>query len=236
MSMLRRVANLIQIKAQQVLSRLDSPESVLEHSYEQLLAKLQEVKLHRAEIIAEQRGLDREVAEADAKAKAAEAEAMTLLVAGDEPAARAALTRKQSLVEHLNPLKAAQAALAEQAATLADYEHTLETRLEQIRLERRLAETQGSAARAQEQAGRALGGIGSDLDRAGAALRQVEAKSSIAQAKAEAIERMKGSGALGNPLERQSAAEQELSTLRAGNAAESELERLKAEIAKKREE
>jgi phage shock protein A len=228
MSLFARVANLIQIKTQQLLSRHDTPETTAAHAYEQLLVSLQDAKLHRAEIMAEQRGLDEQIASGEPACAAADAEARTAIEAGDDDAARQAFARKQVMLAKLAPIHDAQASLAAQAAKLAEYETMLETRIEQLRLERNVGHVGTDAALAQLKAGRALAGMSTHADAA-------DRTPGLAQAKAEAIDRMLHSGAIPDPYDHRSETERELAALRASNAADAELERLKAEIAAKKQ-
>jgi phage shock protein A len=202
MSLFSRVANLIQIKAQQLLSRVEAPEATVAETYERLLVGLQDTKRRRAEIAAEQRGLDHTIAAGEHAAHEAEAEARTAIMAGDDDAARRALARKQAALATLAPVREARGALDDQAATLADYEALLDERLEQIHLRSQV----------------------SQVSRGGPPPHQ--------KAKAEAIDRMLRSGAAPDPLDHRPATERELSTLRASNAVDAEFERLKAETKK----
>ena len=228
MSVVRWVANLLQIKADKALSRLDGPDAVLDRPYEEQLAALQELKRPLADVMAEQRGLEQRMATLRRAADDAEGAARAALQAGSEDRARAALEQKQAALRQLEPLEESAAALAAQAAKLRDYEARLKQRIEQFRTQQRMLKTGTAAAQAQVKAGAQLAGAGRGA--AGEALRSAEERLADVQAKAEAKDMLLQSGVLADPLDKRSAVDSELSRLRSSNAVDAELESLKAKL------
>jgi phage shock protein A len=230
MSVLGWVANLLHIKASQALSRLEGPDATMAHAYEAQLAALQELKLHLAEVKAEERALVEQMAPLKSDVEAAERAAMAALKVADEAGAKAALERKQEALGRIEPLEHAHAAIAAEAAKLAEDAARLKERLERFRTEQELTKASAGAAEARAKAAAQLSGSGQD--RAGDALREAKARLADLQAKAEAQEMKLTAGVITDPLDQRSAAEKELSKLTAGNAVDAELERMKAEMAR----
>src|SRR5579863_1647324 len=111
MSVFGRVADILQAKTHKLLDRMEDPNETLDLSYEKMIAGLQETKLHLADVVAQQKSLERQIAAAEQEGAKAEADARMALQAGREDLAKAALAHKHSAIEKLGSLKEAHAAI-----------------------------------------------------------------------------------------------------------------------------
>ena len=122
MSVFGRVADILQAKTSKLLDRLENPNETLDLSYEKMIAGLQETKLHLADVVAQQKTLERQIAAAEQEAAKAEGDARLALQANREDLAKAALAHKHSALEKLHSLQDAHTAVLPQAQKLIDYE------------------------------------------------------------------------------------------------------------------
>ncbi|HJU16582.1 MAG TPA: PspA/IM30 family protein [Stellaceae bacterium] len=231
MSVFARVADILQAKTHKLLDRLEDPNETLDLSYEKMLSGLQETKRHLADVVAQQKSLERQIDAAAEEAKKAEGDARTALAAGREDLAKAALSHKQGALEKLATLKAAHAQIGPQADKLIIYEKRLEERIKGFRTRKEVMKASYTAAATQVKVSQSMAGIGSSFDNVGETLRRADDKVEGMRAKAEAMEGLLDSGVLSDPLDTKTKSERELDALRLGNAIDADLERLKAELA-----
>ncbi|HKS88295.1 MAG TPA: PspA/IM30 family protein [Stellaceae bacterium] len=233
MSVFGRVADILQAKTHKLLNILEDPNETLDLSYEKMIAGLQETKLHLADVVAQQKSLERQIAAAEAETGKAEDDARVALQANREDLAKAALAHKHSALEKLQSLKQAHEAVLPQAQKLLDYEKKLEERIESFRLQKEVMKTSYTAAAAQAKVSQSMAGIGTSFSGVGDTLRRAQDKVEGMRAKADALESLTEAGVLSDPLDSRRSEERELDALRVGNAIDSDLEKLKAELAAK---
>src|ERR1700676_1994122 len=99
MSLLGRIIDLLQAKTHQLLDRVEDPNAMLDLSYEKMISGLQETKRHLADVVAEQKSLERQIQQAQQAAMSAEGDARMALQAGREDLAKAALGNKQNALQ-----------------------------------------------------------------------------------------------------------------------------------------
>jgi phage shock protein A len=231
MTVFSRVADILQAKTHKLLNQLEDPNETLDLSYEKMIAGLQQTKLHLADVVAQQKSLERQIEAAQQEAAKAEDDARLALQAGREDLAKAALAHKHSALEKLQSLQEAHAAVLPQAQKLIETEKKLADRIEKFRLQKEVMKTSYTAAAAQVQVTQAMSGVGSSFNNVGDTLRRAEDKVSGMRAKADAMESLTESGVLSDPLDSRPKEERELDALRVGSAIDSDLEKLKAELA-----
>ena len=231
MNVFGRVADILQAKTSKLLDRLENPNETLDLSYEKMIVGLQETKLHLADVVAQQKSLERQIAAAKDEATKAESDARLALQENREDLAKAALAHKHSALEKLGSLNQAHAAVLPQAQKLIDYEKKLEARIENFRLQKEIMKTSYTAAAAQTKVSQAMAGIGSSFGAVGETLRRAQDKVEGMRAKAEAMKSLTEAGVLSDPLDGRRKEERELDALRVGSAIDSDLEKLKAELA-----
>jgi phage shock protein A len=231
MSVFGRVADILQAKTHKLLDRLEDPNETLDLSYEKMISGLQETKLHLADVVAQQKSLERQIEAAQQEAAKAENDARLGLQANREDLAKAALAHKHSALEKLDALNQAHAAILPQAQKLIDYQQKLAERIEKFRLQKEVMKTSYTAAAAQVKVTQSMAGVGNSFNSVGDTLRRAEDKVSGMRDKADAMESLTESGVLSDQLDNRRKEEKELDALRVGSAIDSDLEKLKAELA-----
>jgi phage shock protein A len=231
MSVFARMADILQAKTHKLLNKLEDPNELLDLSYEKMITGLQETKRHLADVVAEQKSLERQMDGAQQEATRAEADARMALGAGREDLARTALSGKQAALQKLDALKQAHGNIAAQANKLITYQKKLEERIEQFRTQKEVMKSSYAAAQAQVKVTESLTGVGKNLGNVGDAMRRAGDKVQGMQAKADALEGLMQSGVLSDPLDNSTAAQKELNALRSAQSVDADLEKLKAEMA-----
>lgn len=230
MSILGRVAELFQAKTNKLLNALEDPNDTLDLSYEKMLAGLQETKRHLADVVAQQKSLERQISAARGEADGAEADARMAVQAGRDDLARAALVHRQRALDSGATLQTALDAITPQAEKLADYQRQLEDRIERFRTQKDTMKAGYAAAQAQVKVTESLTGVGKKLGGAGDSLRRAEDKMLSMRDRADAMDSLMQQGLLTDPTDKRSATERELAQLRDGHALEQQLAQLKAEV------
>src|SRR5487761_1871458 len=105
MSVFARVADILQAKTHKLLDRLEDPNETLDLSYEKMLSQLQETKRHLADVVAQEKSLERQIDTAGQEAAKAESDARVALAAGREDLAKAPLTHKRGANEKSEELQ-----------------------------------------------------------------------------------------------------------------------------------
>src|ERR1700742_1168183 len=99
MSILGRVADLFQAKTHKLLNALEDPNDTLDLSYEKMLSGLQETKRHLADVVAQQKSLERQIATQDKELEGCEADARLAVQHQRDDLARAALVHRQRVLD-----------------------------------------------------------------------------------------------------------------------------------------
>jgi phage shock protein A len=231
MTVFSRVADILQAKTHKLLDALENPSESLDLSYEKMIAGLQQTKLHLADVVAQQKSLERQIEAGRQEAQKAEDDARMALQASREDLAKAALAHKHSALEKLASLEAAHSAVVPQAQKLIETEKKLEERIEKFRLQKEVMKTSYTAAAAEVKVTQAMTGLGNSFTNVGESLRRAEDKVAGMRAKADAMDGLIEAGVLVDPLDNRPKQERELAALRVGSAIDSDLEKLKAELA-----
>jgi len=233
MTVFSRVADILQAKTHKLLDAMENPNESLDLSYEKMIAGLQQTKLHLADVVAQQKSLERQIEAAKHEAQKAEDDARMALQASREDLAKAALAHKHSALEKLASLQAALSAVTPQAEKLIATEKQLEARIEKFRVQKEVMKTSYTAAAAEVRVTQAMTGLGNSFNNVGESLRRAEDKVAGMRAKADAMDGLIASGVLVDPLDNRPKEERELDALRVGSAIDGDLEKLKAELAGK---
>lgn len=232
MSILGRVADLLQAKTHALLDKLEDPNETLDLSYEKMISGLQETKQHLAEVVTEQKLLERQIEQAKQEAGHAQDDARTAIQSSREDLARDALSRRQAALEKQQALGKAHDNISAQVDKLVGYQKTLESRIEQFRTQKEVMKSSYAAAQAQVKVTESLTGVGDHLSNVGDSMRRAEDKVAGMQAKADAMDGLLKAGVLNDPLDRRSSGEKELDAMRKNTAIDDELAKLKAELGK----
>jgi phage shock protein A len=136
MSIFERMADLLHAKTNKLLDKMEDPNETLDLSYEKMITGLQETKHHLADVVTEQKLLERQIAQIQQEADTAQDNARLALQSSREDLARAALAQRQAALEKQVTLNKAHENISAQAKKLIDYQSTLENRIEQFRTSR----------------------------------------------------------------------------------------------------
>ena len=230
MSILNRVADLFQAKTNKLLNSLEDPSATLDLSYEKMLTGLQETKRHLADVVAQQKSLERQIGAADTEIRGAEDDARLAVQAQRDDLARAALVHRQRVLDSRASLQGALDAIVPQAAKLVEYEQRLEDRIERFRTQKETMKASFAAAQAQVKVTQSLTGVGDKLGGVGEAMQRAEDKMLAMRDKADAMDSLIQQGVISDPLDKRSRTQRELADLRDTHAVDTELEQLKAQM------
>jgi phage shock protein A len=230
MSILGRVADLFQSKTHKLMDALEDPNEALDLSYEKMLTGLQETKRHLADVVAQQKSLERQITASDRELDGAEADARLAVRAERDDLARAALVHRQRVLDTRATLQQALDAIRPQVDKLADYQQRLQDRIERFRTQKDTMKASYAAAQAQVKVTQSLTGVGNRLGGVDETLRRAESKMLGARDKADAMDSMIEQGLIGDPLDRRSRAEKEIAALRDAHAVDGDLAQLKQEM------
>ncbi|MDA8377134.1 MAG: PspA/IM30 family protein [Planctomycetia bacterium] len=229
-SMFHRAAEIVEAKVNKFLNSAENPNETLDLSYEKMLSILQETKRHLADVVTEQKTLERQMLSAQSDSHRAENDARMALQAGREDLARAALAEKQAADQKAASLKEASTHVAAQSQKLIIYEKQLEDRIEQFRTQKEVMKSQYDAAQAEVKVSSSMAGVGNELGNVGEALQRAKDKTDQMQSRADAMESLTESGALDDGVDGRTKTERDLDALRASSGVDAELARLKGEI------
>ena len=233
MSILGRVADLFTAKTHRLLNALEDPNEVLDLSYEKMLSGLQETKAHLADVIAQQKSLERQIVAADHEIAGAEDDAATAVRAERDDLAKAALVHRRRAMDNRAMLEQALNAILPQIAKLTDYQQRLQERIEKFRAQKESMKAGYAAAQAQVKAQQSLTGIGERLGGVAETYQRAEDRMLATRDKADAMDSMIEQGIVNDPLDKRSSAEKELAALRDKHAVDDDLAALKAQIGPK---
>ena len=231
MSILGRVADLFQAKTHKLLNSLEDPNDTLDLSYEKMLTGLQETKRHLADVVAQQKSLERQIGAADNEIAGAESDARLAVQSSRDDLARAALVHRQRAADSRASLQSALDAITPQVNKLVGYEQQLEDRIERFRTQKDTMKASYAAAQAQVKVTQSLTGVGDRMGDVGESLHRAEDKMLSMRDKADAMDALVQQGVLSDPLDKRSRTEKELADLRDTHAVDDQLEQLKAQMA-----
>ena len=176
MSILGRVADLLQAKTHSLLDKLEDPNQLLDLSYEKMISGLQETKQHLAEVVTEQKMLERQMDQARQEADHAQDNARLALQSSREDLAREALSKRQAALDKQQALAKAHDNITAQVEKLVGYQKTLESRIEQFHTQKEVMKSNYTAAQAQVKVTESLTGVGNRLGQVGDTMRRAEDK------------------------------------------------------------
>ena len=233
MSILGRIADLFTAKTHKLLNALEDPNETLDLSYEKMLSGLQETKAHLADVIAQQKSLERQIAAADQEIAGAENDAAMAVRAERDDLAKAALVHRRRAMDNRGTLVEAIEAIKPQIAKLVDYQGRLQERLEKFRTQKETMKASYAAAQAQVKAQQSITGVGERLGGVASTYQRAEDRMLATRDKADAMDSMIEQGLLTDPLDKRSSSERDLAAMREKYALEDDLAALKAQMGPK---
>jgi phage shock protein A len=241
MGVLSRIGTLIKSNLNDLISKAEDPEKILEQSILDMHDNLKEAKKEVVDTLAKQKVLEKKLAGVEEEVEAWEQKAITAVSGGDDDLAREALRRKSAAVSRRD-------ALAEQVTIQKEYVDTLKASL--VALEQKIEEAKAKktqlvarlkAAKVKEEmiAAREVAmGTHKALedDTAFAAFARMEEKILQIEGKVEAMEELSSvtTGAH-QDVRKEIEIEAKLKQLKASTEVEDELSALKKRLAEKNE-
>lgn len=230
MSILDRIAALFQAKTNTLLNALEDPNETLDLSYEKMLTGLQDTKRHLADVVAQQKSLERQIATVDQEIAGAEGDAATAVQANRDDLARAALVHRRRAMDTRAGLAAAHDAILPEVEKLTAYMQQLSDKIDRFRTQKETMKASYTAAQAQVKVAQALTGTSSQIGGVGAAYQRAEDKMLAMRDKASAMDGLIESGILNDPLDKRDSSARQIAALRDGQAIEDELAQMKVKL------
>src|ERR1700751_1057515 len=193
-----RLSTVVKSKISKQLDRAENPSETLDYAYERQVENLQNVKKGVADIVTAEKRLGVQQRQAREKGAKLDAQAREAMSAGREDLARAALERKQLIVQEAGSLDQQIAQLESEQGKLIESERQLEAKTEQFRSKKEVIKAQYSAAEAQVEVSAAATGIGDSMADVGMAMQRALDKTETMRARAEAVEELQAAGTFGD--------------------------------------
>jgi phage shock protein A len=228
-----RISTLTKAKISHMLDHAEDPAETLDYAYDRQLEDLQNVKKGVADVVTAKKRLQLQEEDLRQQADKLDGQAREAISAGREELARAALDRKQLIVQETGSLDQQVSELESEQEKLTAAEKQLQVKLEQFRSKKEVIKAQYSAAEAQVHISEAATGVGDEMADVGAAMQRAIDTTDDMQARASAVEELQAAGtfedltALGPP---QDDVDRQLDQLGAKSAVGDELAKLKAEV------
>src|SRR5579859_7205283 len=102
MGFFSRLANFFRIRANAALDKAENPGEVMDYSYQKQLEQLQQLKRSIADVVTQEKLLERQQSDLQQQVNKLDQQAMTALQANREDLARLALQRKETLLQQLS--------------------------------------------------------------------------------------------------------------------------------------
>ncbi|MDN5303009.1 MAG: phage shock protein [Thermoanaerobacteraceae bacterium] len=226
MGIFSRVANIFKAKANTVLNELENPEETLNYSIVEMKEQLNKIKKSLVDITTVKKGLENELEDIQGKIQIAENQAELAVASNREDLARAALEKKQNLVEEKERLSRQIEELSEKQSIIQKNKEHLESELSELETKKQELIAMNRAAEAQMAVKEALTGISSEMNDIKGRIERAEKRIKEKKAKVSAMDELIEMGAL-EELEERDNVEAELSKIHREELIKQELERLK---------
>ncbi len=228
--MLQRAFEIIEAKINKLLNKLEDPNETLDLSYEKMVAGLQEVKSHLADVVTEQKHLEQKVEQVKNAIADRDNQARAALQIGKEDLAKSALELKLQETTHLQQLQESLTAITAQADKLKFAQQKFQQRIDAFREQKEIAKANYQASSAQVKVNESLSGVSKELGGVGQALDKANEKMENMKARAAAIDALTEEGILNDPLAKGDTISQQLDKAKQQATVQDELEKLKNEI------
>ncbi|WAH35586.1 PspA/IM30 family protein [Alicyclobacillus dauci] len=230
MGLFKRASDIIESKVNRLLDRVEDPSAALDLSYDKMLDGLQLVKRHLADVVTEQKVVEKQIQQAEAGVAERESEARTALKMNREDLAQAALERKHAALEQLQQLREAHEKISLQVERLKESEQKFQERIASFKTQKEVTKASYQAAQAQVRIGESIAGISRELGGVGDTLQRANDKAEQMMGRASAMETLLDEGILEDPLDGRDSVQRELDALKKEAAVKDDLERLRKEL------
>jgi phage shock protein A len=225
-----RFSNFIKTKMSAFLDQAEDPGQTLDYSYQKQLEQLQNLRKSIVDVTMNEKRLELQQAQINARVDKLDQQARSALAKGDEDLAREALTRKQDLQGQVTTFDQQIEQLKAQQQKFVEMQDRLSTRVEAFRTQKEMVKAQYGAAQAQVKIQEAATGISEEMSDVNLAVQRAQDRVLQMQARADALDELTASGALpeigapGDDIDRK------LAALSSGDAVDAELATLKAQM------
>jgi phage shock protein A len=196
MSNTSRMRDIFRVKTSKALDKIEDPREMLDHSYDQQVKLLQQVRQALAEVATAKKRVDLQGHELGARYQRLEGQAREALTQGREDLARAALERRSLIERQVSKLQEQYAAMQQQTAQLEERERRLAEQIAVFKVEKETIKATYTASEAQVRANEAVAGIGATINDVGTSLERARDRVAQMQARAAATDELLSSGAL----------------------------------------
>lgn len=217
MGLFDRISRVVRANINDVVSKAEDPEKILEQSIIDMQEDLVQLRQAVAQAIASQKRNEQQYNKAQSEANAWQQRAQLALQKGDENLAREALTRKKTFAETAAALKNQLDGNTAQVDTMKRNLIALESKISEAKTKKDMLKARASAARANEQLQNAVGSMntGSSM----AAFERMEEKVMMMEAKSQTAAELAGSNL-----------EEQFKQLESGSDVDDELAMMKAQL------
>ena len=163
MGLISRFTTYIKSVFSSALDRAEDPGMTLDYSYTKQLEQLQNLRKAIADVVTNEKRLELQQAQINAKVDKLDQQARLALSKGDEELAREALARKQDLQTQVTTFDQQIEQLKAQQAKFVEMQDRLSTRVEAFRTQKEMVKAQYGAAQAQVQIQEAATGISEEI-------------------------------------------------------------------------
>lgn len=218
MGLFDRISRVVRANLNDVVSKAEDPEKILEQSIIDMQEDLVQLRQAVAQAIATQKRTQQQYNQAQSEANNWQQRAQLALSKGDESLAREALVRKKSQSETAAALKATLDQQIGQVDTLKRNLIALESKISEAKTKKDMLKSRIAAAKAQEQLQNAVGKLGTST--AMGAFERMEEKVLMMEARAQSAQELTGTNL-----------EQQFAALEAGSDVDDELMAMKVQLA-----
>jgi len=230
MGLTKRLSTILKAKASKALDKAEDPRETLDYSYQRMLEQLTQVRRGVADVATSRKRLELQAAQLTQSGAKLEDQARQAIAQNREDLAREALSRRASIVQQLQDLKAQHDQLDTQESQLTQASQRLQSRVESFRTRKETIKATYTAAQATTKVNEAVSGISEEMGDVGMAIQRAEDKTAQMQARAGALDELMASGALDDLSAQGDHIQAELDRGLLTVGVDAELERMKAEL------
>ncbi|MGB5633240.1 MAG: PspA/IM30 family protein [Waterburya sp.] len=217
MGLFDRVSRVFRANINDLVSKAEDPEKVLEQAVVDMQEDLVQLRQAVARSIATQKRTEQQYNKNQSEANNWQQRAQLALSKGDENLAREALVRKKSYSDTAGTLKTQLDQQTNQVSTLKRNLIALESKISEARTKKDMLKARASAAKANKQLQESMNNIGTSS--AMGAFERMEDKVMQIEAESESVAELGGTGI-----------EQQFAALEAGSGVDDELAAMKAQL------
>ncbi|KPU27296.1 phage shock protein [Caloranaerobacter sp. TR13] len=231
MDIFTRLKSIFNAKANALLDEIENPEEALEFSLKEMREQIKKIKKSLLEVTTIKKKLESELEDINGKIKLADEQAELSISLGREDLAKAALEKKQDLIEQKNKITLDIQQIQEKLRLIRQNKEQLETSVKQLEIKKEELIAMNRAADAQITVKEIITGISTDMTEINERITRAENKIREKNAKVAAmnelieIENLDGLDKLDN-------LEEELNKVQRDEKIKQELENLKLRLKK----